>query len=419
MGKLKVRATRHNGRVGEHGVYKAGHNDRSFDPEEAEHIDQSRSYMNVYWDMYQGYNVIDENGIRPERKYNFEQIEASFYREKFGDSVDAQNERHRKSRHIERIRTIDDIRLDPKTCPEETVYQLGTKDGHEDAALFALVVAEVFEEIEKRYGDHIKILDWALHMDEATPHIHERHVFFADDGHGMNFPKQEKACQELGFVRPDPDKKAGKKNNAKISFDEEIRKLYIEIAEKHGVLIEKIPLKGKEHLEKNDYILAKQKEEIEARQEQIEELTLKVSDLDSLVENVSEIAYEKACEVLTDEIAAEIRKEDIAEIEATKEWLAADERKAPKETRNYAIKQLSGVQDRLRKISDRLIGIVRNAFSDSQKKKFVTAEIVKKAKPSVAELLQKKKDQVKALDELKKQNSEINKQNKKRRENSL
>ena len=54
MGKLKVRATRHNGRAGGHGVYKAGHNDRSFDPEKADHIDLSRSYMNVYWDMDQG-----------------------------------------------------------------------------------------------------------------------------------------------------------------------------------------------------------------------------------------------------------------------------------------------------------------------------------------------------------------------------
>ena len=75
---------------------------------------------------------------------------------------------------------------------EETVYQLGTKDGHEDPALFVQVVAELVEEFTKRFGSHVQVLDWALHMDEATPHIHERHVFFADDGYGMNFPKQEK-----------------------------------------------------------------------------------------------------------------------------------------------------------------------------------------------------------------------------------
>ena len=34
MAKQKVRATRHNGRKGENGVFKAGHNDRSFDVDE-------------------------------------------------------------------------------------------------------------------------------------------------------------------------------------------------------------------------------------------------------------------------------------------------------------------------------------------------------------------------------------------------
>ena len=63
MAKQKVRATRHNGRKGENGVFKAGHNDRSFDVDAAEHIDPSRSFMNVYWDMYQGYNIANKYGV--------------------------------------------------------------------------------------------------------------------------------------------------------------------------------------------------------------------------------------------------------------------------------------------------------------------------------------------------------------------
>ena len=70
---------------------------------------------------------------------------------------------------------------DSRTCPEETIYQLGTKDGYEDPAVFVKVAAELFEVIQEKYGSHMQILDWALHIDEATPHIHERHVFFADD----------------------------------------------------------------------------------------------------------------------------------------------------------------------------------------------------------------------------------------------
>lgn len=153
------------------------------------------------------YNLADENGVRPERKYLFDEVEYLYYHKQFGDSIDAQNERHEKSRHTERIRNVRQIMEDSRTCPEETIYQLGTKDGYEDPAVFVKVAAELFAVIQEKYGSHMQILDWALHMDEATPHIHERHVFFADDGYGMNFPKQEKACEALGFHPPKPDKK--------------------------------------------------------------------------------------------------------------------------------------------------------------------------------------------------------------------
>ena len=49
-------------------------------------------------------------------------------------------------------------------------------DGAVSADVIAQVSAEYFEEFNRRYGSHVHILDWALHLDEATPHIHERHV---------------------------------------------------------------------------------------------------------------------------------------------------------------------------------------------------------------------------------------------------
>lgn len=52
-------------------------------------------------------------------------------------------------------------------------------DGAVSADVLAQVSAEYFEEFNRRYGSHVHILDWALHLDEATPHIHERHVFDA------------------------------------------------------------------------------------------------------------------------------------------------------------------------------------------------------------------------------------------------
>ena len=43
------------------------------------------------------------------------------------------------------------------------------------------------------------VLDWALHLDESTPHIHERHVFDCENKYGEIAPQQEKALEALGF----------------------------------------------------------------------------------------------------------------------------------------------------------------------------------------------------------------------------
>lgn len=90
---------------------------------------------------------------------------------------------------------------------EETLLQLGNMDGAVSADVLAQVSAEYFEEFNRRYGSHVHILDWALHLDEATPHIHERHVFDAVNQYGELCPQQDKALEELGFELPKPNEK--------------------------------------------------------------------------------------------------------------------------------------------------------------------------------------------------------------------
>ena len=387
----KVRATRHNGRTGSSGVFRAGHNDRTFDLDNAGHIDQTRCSRNVYWDCYQGLNFPNENGIRPERKFTFDEIELFYYTHQFRDSIEAQNERHLQSRHKERIRSVEDILKDPKTCPEETIYQLGTMDGHEDPNIFVQVFLELKDEIEKRFGSNIKILNWALHMDEGTPHIHERHVFFADDGHGMNFPKQDKACEALGFERPNPEKKSGKNNNRKMSFDAEIRRMYIEIAEKHGVTIEKIPLEGKEHLEKNDFIIAKQEEVKAANAIYIAEQELRISDIDSMAEEVAERAYEKACEVVTETVKEETVKADIDIVKDYRDVLTDPRRNAPDNQKNFIKKILDNVMERLARNTSVLLEKVKGILQRPDVKQKNQDEIAQVAKESIHDILNRNK----------------------------
>ena len=103
-----------------------------------------------------------------------------YYYEHYADHVNAQNARNEKTRHIERNRTVDDLLKNNKTCPEESIYQIGTMEESVPPGTLALIVSKFYEEFERRFGSHIHILDWALHLDEGTPHIHERHILRED-----------------------------------------------------------------------------------------------------------------------------------------------------------------------------------------------------------------------------------------------
>jgi hypothetical protein len=203
-----------------------------------------------------------------------------------------------------------------------------------------------------------------------------------------------------------------------MSFDEEVRNIYIDIAEKHGIVIEKVPLEGKKHLEKNDFILARQQEEIAKQQGEIanqqarlEEITMKISDVEELIDEVSTAAYEKACEVVADTVHVETLKEDVGLVEQYRDKMVEVADNPAKKT--FA-----------KKILDSLI----NVFADRGRQ---LAENVRKALLS-PEVKKKNEEQIKTVartslrDRLKKAQAEVrqNEANRrvmpsKRREQSL
>ena len=186
-----MKLTRHNGRSGKHGTYNPRHNDRRFDVENSEHIDAERARQNIYWDCYRGFTTHEfrENPEQPD--FSFEEIERMYYYELYSDHVEAQNARNEKTRHTERNRTVEDLLKNNKTCPEESIYQIGTLGESVSPETLFRIVNEFYEEFERRFGSHIHILDWALHLDEGTPHIHERHVFDCENRYGELCPQQE------------------------------------------------------------------------------------------------------------------------------------------------------------------------------------------------------------------------------------
>ena len=378
-----MKLTRHNGRSGKHGTYNPRHNDRRFDVENSDHIDAQRTGTNVYWDCYRGFTTpeLRENPEQPD--FSFEEIERMYYYEHYSDHVDAQNARNEKTWHTERNRTVEDLLKNNKTCPEESIYQIGTLEASVPPGTLALIVSEFYEEFERRFGSHIHILDWALHLDEGTPHIHERHVFDCKNRYGELCPQQEKALEELGFELPDPNKPKGKHNNRKQTFDAVCRTMLFDISRKHGVHLEEEPsYGGRAYLEKQDYILMKQKEKLEA-------LTVKIQDVEALVEEVTDIAYDKAVEVVTDTVRHETHREDLRLIEETKSWVLSPERKAPQKERAYAAARLDGVIAKIKQAMQSALTKLQKKLMEPEVKEAGKEAIRGKARASILALLRR------------------------------
>ena len=283
---------------------------------------------------------------------------------------------------------VPDLLSSRKTCPEETIYQLGTLDEHASAEDLLSVVTEFIEEFKAKYGDHVHVLDWALHLDESTPHIHERHVFDCENKYGEVAPQQEKALEVLGFNLPDPDKPLSRRNNRKITFDAACRKMLFEIAKRHGLELEEEAEYGnRKYLEKQDFILAKQKKQLAAQQNKLDKLTLKVNDMEALIDEVSAAAYDKAVEVVTDVVRTETRKEDMRMIEDTKKWVLSPERKAPQTTREYAAHRLDTVLDKFLKTMQTTTARLQEKLLKPEVRQKGKEQVKEKARDSVLQLL--------------------------------
>lgn len=247
-------------------MFTAKHNDRNFDVTHAEHIHPAKTQENVYWDWLNGMRTGERSADVP----SFEEVERIFYEQHYSDYVAGQCARNAERRHTERNRTVEQIRRDKRTCPEETIFQFG-KEGVGATPEQLLTIFTAFkQQFEERYGKHIHMLDWAMHCDETTVHIQERHCFDYVNKYGEVEPKQEKALAFMGIPLPQPDKPPGRYNNRKITFDAMNRLMLIEIAKAHGLDIEEqVKYGGKNHLEKLDYIIAKQLETIRNQQKQL------------------------------------------------------------------------------------------------------------------------------------------------------
>lgn len=313
----KKRLTTHSGREGKNGVFNPKHNDRNFDLENSFHINSDKTNENIYINFITNKSYTHEEKMK-ENIQSFEESEKQFYEESFSKALNKKNKRYEKNRHKERIKTMDETRENKLYCPEETIFQFGSRDefNEEDYNKFLDVMDEYLEWFNDSFSPNIKLLSCALHVDEATPHFHLRKVYIGEDKDGNLFPSQSKALEKLGIERPDPSKKKSRYNNPKMAFTAMTRDKLMDICEEHGLSIEREPeTGGRKHLEKQDYILYKQKKDIEKQKEDIEKGELELDDIfrEKMMMSKDLSRYKKENEALKKTIKQQ--KDDIKELE--------------------------------------------------------------------------------------------------------
>lgn len=262
MGKMRV--TQHSGRTHRNGkTYSTKHNDRNFDTP-ALNIDPEKTALNVVWTWCGKFS----------EEITIDEAEQKYYEENYSDQLKATNEKYIKSRHKERIVSMEKWRKQRIHSPEETIMQIGKLGNSPAVDLFYKCWLQYLDELEKwnmETGNHMHILNWALHQDElGAAHVHSRRIWDYDNPEtNTKEIGQEKALESAGVQLPFPDKEISRTNNRKITFDKMSRTIWQNIAMENGLEIETIPLPKNETGKSLDQYINDQEEKRRLEEEKL------------------------------------------------------------------------------------------------------------------------------------------------------
>ena len=231
----------------------AEHNSRTNFKGESLNIDAEKSQNNYYWNCITG----------TKEHLSFKKVEEEYYKENYTSMLDARNENYKKNRHPENCRTMEQYMRAEKTKPEEHIIQVGDMNNTITKKQLHEVLVDYYKWHTKTFPN-VKFLDIAIHVDEeGAPHMHMRRVWECKGKYGKEIC-ESKALKEMGIKRPDPNKKEGKNNNAKMTYTKMVRDELLNICKVHGIDIEtEVKDGGAKHLQPTEFKLRKMKEKIE------------------------------------------------------------------------------------------------------------------------------------------------------------
>ncbi len=224
-GKMAERASMNTGRG------MASHNDLTCDSVDLEHVDLDKSMRdNLYY-------IYEDNQPKqlkhPTRSRGFFTHEMKFYENNFRSALELQRETYAKNSQAKYLENCTmDKWYQSKKC-EEQIYQYGNIDTESSKLptakdLFTMTDEQArweadflsYKHIRNENGDYevlkdengnpvrcentkMVIMDLAVHMGEATPHVHVRKLYMYKDDNGNWQPGNATKCyQEAGIEVP-------------------------------------------------------------------------------------------------------------------------------------------------------------------------------------------------------------------------
>ena len=136
-------------------TFSSRHNDRDYDSD-PEHIAKDKSDKNVIW-SWCGTDI------------SFDKGELKYYEETFGAQLEQTNQNYIKSRHKERVVTMDEWRKKTMHAPEEQILQIDRMEQYPKVEVSLSCFEEYLMWLNKWNEEHGKpffILNWAMHQDE-------------------------------------------------------------------------------------------------------------------------------------------------------------------------------------------------------------------------------------------------------------
>ena len=150
-------------------------------------------------------------------------------------------------------------------------------------------------------------------------------------------------------------------------------------------------------IEKQDKIITEKNAAIMKKHSTLEDVTMKLAEVETLVDEVAERAYEKACEAVANTVRQETQKEDIKILDDYSRWLSAPERTADKKLRDYAVRRLGALKEKLIKSAKATVHKVTDSLQEPEHRQKNLEQVREKAKESIKDRLARGKTEADRL----------------------